>query len=99
MIPNSDSEEGKVFYYKMKGDYHRYNYIQISWRIINGYRYLAEFQNGDARKESAAKALEGDLLGITIQMTIFFLAYSAASSIANADLAPTHPIRLVCLPN
>ncbi len=23
LIPNSDSEEGKVFYYKMKGDYHR----------------------------------------------------------------------------
>jgi 14-3-3 protein epsilon len=24
LIPNSESEEGKVFYYKMKGDYHRY---------------------------------------------------------------------------
>lgn len=24
LIPNSTSEEGKVFYYKMKGDYHRY---------------------------------------------------------------------------
>ena len=24
LIPNSNSEEGKVFYYKMKGDYHRY---------------------------------------------------------------------------
>jgi 14-3-3 protein epsilon len=23
LIPNSDSDEGKVFYYKMKGDYHR----------------------------------------------------------------------------
>lgn len=64
LIPNSDSEEGKVFYYKMKGDYHR---------------YLAEFQTGDVRKDSAAKALE---------------AYSSASSIANSDLPPTHPIRL-----
>jgi len=64
LIPNSDSEEGKVFYYKMKGDYHR---------------YLAEFQAGDVRKESAAKALE---------------AYSAASNIATHDLPPTHPIRL-----
>lgn len=43
LIPNSESEEGKVFYYKMKGDYHR---------------YLAEFQVNDARKESSANALE-----------------------------------------
>jgi 14-3-3 protein epsilon len=42
-------------------------------------RYLAEFQNGDVRKESAAKALE---------------AYSSASGIATSDLPPTHPIRL-----
>ena len=42
LIPNSDSEEGKVFYYKMKGDYHR---------------YLSEFQEGDVRKASAADAL------------------------------------------
>lgn len=64
LIPNSDSDEGKVFYYKMKGDYHR---------------YLAEFQSGDVRKESAGKALE---------------AYTSASNIATQDLAPTHPIRL-----
>merc|ERR1712100_534548 len=64
LIQNSTSEEGKVFYFKMKGDYHR---------------YLAEFQTGDVHKESAAKALE---------------AYSSASTIANQDLPPTHPIRL-----
>ena len=34
LIPHSESDEGKVFYYKMKGDYHR---------------YLAEFQAGDNR--------------------------------------------------
>lgn len=64
LIPNSTSEEGKVFYYKMKGDYHR---------------YLAEFQTSETRKTSAASALE---------------AYQAASTIANQDLPPTHPIRL-----
>jgi len=64
LIPNSSSEEGKVFYYKMKGDYHR---------------YLAEFQQSDTRKASSGAALE---------------AYQAASTIANADLPPTHPIRL-----
>ena len=37
LIPNSSSEEAKVFYYKMKGDYHR---------------YLAEFQQGETRKAS-----------------------------------------------
>lgn len=43
LIPNSASEEAKVFYYKMKGDYHR---------------YLSEFQVGDARKDSASAALD-----------------------------------------
>ena len=43
LIPNSTSEEAKVFYYKMKGDYNR---------------YLSEFQTGDARKESGGFALD-----------------------------------------
>merc|ERR1712216_288795 len=43
LIPNSTSEEAKVFYYKMKGDYHR---------------YLSEFQTGAARKASASAALD-----------------------------------------
>jgi len=43
LIPNSTSEEAKVFYYKMKGDYHR---------------YLSEFQVGDTRKASAGSALD-----------------------------------------
>jgi len=43
LIPNSSSEEAKVFYYKMKGDYHR---------------YLAEFQQGETRKASASSALD-----------------------------------------
>lgn len=64
LIPNSSSDEGKVFFYKMKGDYHR---------------YLAEFQVEESRKKSAEAALE---------------AYKQASQIANANLPPTHPIRL-----
>ena len=43
LIPNSTSEEAKVFYYKMKGDYHR---------------YLSEFQTGGPRKASAGAALD-----------------------------------------
>jgi 14-3-3 protein epsilon len=42
LIPNSTSDEAKVFYHKMEGDYHR---------------YLSEFQTGDARKDSASAAL------------------------------------------
>jgi len=64
LVPRSSSEEGKVFYYKMQGDY---------------YRYLAEFQTGEDRKESANAALE---------------AYQSASEIASKELPPTHPIRL-----
>ncbi|KAF7197811.1 14-3-3 family protein artA [Pseudocercospora fuligena] len=43
LIPSAQSGESKVFYHKMKGDYHR---------------YLAEFAMGDKRKESADKSLE-----------------------------------------
>jgi 14-3-3 protein epsilon len=64
LVPRSTNEEGKVFYYKMKGDYHR---------------YLAEFQAGDVRKASSQEALT---------------SYDSASTIANAELPPTHPIRL-----
>ncbi|XP_077252208.1 14-3-3-like protein D [Tasmannia lanceolata] len=43
------------------------------------YRYLAEFKSGSERKEAADQSLK---------------AYQAASSSAEADLSPTHPIRL-----
>ncbi|RCI15140.1 hypothetical protein L249_6967 [Ophiocordyceps polyrhachis-furcata BCC 54312] len=43
LIPSASTGESKVFYHKMKGDYHR---------------YLAEFAIGDRRKESADKSLE-----------------------------------------
>ena len=43
LIPNSVGDEGKVFYYKMKGDYHR---------------YLAEFQASEVRNKSSSDALD-----------------------------------------
>ncbi|XP_039116186.1 14-3-3-like protein D isoform X1 [Dioscorea cayenensis subsp. rotundata] len=43
------------------------------------YRYLAEFKSGAERKEVADQSLK---------------AYETASSTAEADLSPTHPIRL-----
>ncbi|KAE8656269.1 14-3-3-like protein [Hibiscus syriacus] len=64
LIPSDSSGDSKVFYLKMKGDYHR---------------YLAEFKTGAERKEAAESTLT---------------AYKSAQEIANAELAPTHPIRL-----
>ncbi|KAI9165080.1 hypothetical protein LWI28_007284 [Acer negundo] len=64
LVPSAAANESKVFYLKMKGDYHR---------------YLAEFKAGDERKAAAEETM---------------LAYKAAQDIAQADLAPTHPIRL-----
>ncbi|KAM0281915.1 hypothetical protein ACHAQH_003260 [Verticillium albo-atrum] len=43
LIPNAQTGESKVFYHKMKGDYHR---------------YLAEFASGDKRKGAATAAHE-----------------------------------------
>nr|KYP45732.1 14-3-3-like protein C [Cajanus cajan] len=43
------------------------------------YRYLAEFKSGDERKEAADHSMK---------------AYQAASTTAEAELPPTHPIRL-----
>ncbi|CAH1443344.1 14-3-3-like protein GF14 lambda [Lactuca sativa] len=64
LVPSASSAESKVFYLKMKGDYHR---------------YLAEFKIGDERKEAAEQTMN---------------SYKSAQDIAEADLAPTHPIRL-----
>ncbi|XP_031090674.1 14-3-3-like protein C [Ipomoea triloba] len=64
LIPSAAAGDSKVFYLKMKGDYHR---------------YLAEFKTSAERKEAAESTLT---------------AYKAAQDIANAELAPTHPIRL-----
>ncbi|KAJ9690683.1 hypothetical protein PVL29_013046 [Vitis rotundifolia] len=43
------------------------------------YRYLAEFKSGNEKKEAADQSLK---------------AYQTASTTAEADLSPTHPIRL-----
>ncbi|KAL4333246.1 hypothetical protein GQ457_07G020670 [Hibiscus cannabinus] len=64
LIPSVSTGDSKVFYLKMKGDYHR---------------YLAEFKTGAERNEAAESTLN---------------AYKSAQDIANADLPPTHPIRL-----
>ena len=41
LIPRVKSDEGKVFLYKMQGDY---------------YRYIAEYQSGDEKNKAAHKA-------------------------------------------
>jgi len=64
LIPKAEAGESKVFYHKMKGDYHR---------------YLAEFASGEKRKDAAQSAHE---------------AYKDATSVAQTELTPTHPIRL-----
>ncbi|KMZ65918.1 14-3-3-like protein GF14-B [Zostera marina] len=71
LIPSANSPESKVFYLKMKGDYHR---------------YLAEFKTGDHRDEAAdatlaaySTAQEIDLppthpikLGLALNFSVFY---------------------------
>jgi len=54
LIPAAVSGESKVFYYKMKGDYHR---------------YLAEFATGNDRKEAAENSLVAYKAASDIAMT------------------------------
>lgn len=64
LLPAAATDESKVFFYKMKGDYHRYH---------------AEVGSVAAAEAQKDFALE---------------AYKKASELANASLAPTHPVRL-----
>lgn len=54
LIPCASTGESKVFYYKMKGDYHR---------------YLAEFATGNDRKEAAEASLVAYKAASDIAMT------------------------------
>jgi len=80
LIPSASTHESKVFYYKMKGDYHR---------------YLAEFATGQRRAEASDNSLqaykaaseiaEKDLppthpirLGLALNFSVFY--YEIASS-------------------
>jgi len=89
LIPASQSAESKVFYYKMKGDYHR---------------YLAESTSGESKSKSADSALEAykqasniavDLLptnpirlGLALNFSVFY--YEIMNSPDNAiQLAKT----------
>lgn len=54
LIPSASSGESKVFYYKMKGDYHR---------------YLAEFATGSDRKDAAEHSLVAYKAASDIAMT------------------------------
>lgn len=51
LIPSSKSGASKLFYYKMKGDYHR---------------YVAEFSKGEQRETASRLALDAYTLGETI---------------------------------
>ncbi|CAI0557955.1 unnamed protein product [Linum tenue] len=80
LIPSCSGAESTVFFYKMKGDY---------------YRYLAEFKSSDERKEVADQSMKAYQLRSILKFSFLFSSLlQAASTAAEADLPPTHPIRL-----
>ncbi|VDM17253.1 unnamed protein product [Hydatigera taeniaeformis] len=64
LLKDEQEPDIKAFYYKLNGDC---------------YRYLAEFETGNDRSDSAEHSL---------------IAYKNAFEIASGNLAPTHPLRL-----
>ncbi|KAI0164883.1 14-3-3 protein [Xylariaceae sp. FL1272] len=86
LIPNAASGESKVFYHKMKGDYHR---------------YLAEFASGEKRKVAATAAHEAykvkfclSCYGLILRQDSANVVLQSATDVAQTELTPTHPIRL-----
>lgn len=96
LIPTASSGESKVFYLKMKGDYHR---------------YLAEFKTGSDRKDAAEHTLlayKAAQVSAWCNVEVYRRLVASLSQvggsvsfgcrclqdIALVDLAPTHPIRL-----
>ncbi|MBA0720308.1 hypothetical protein Golax_007933 [Gossypium laxum] len=84
LIPSCSGGESTVFYYKMKGDY---------------YRYLAEFKMGDERKEAADQSMKAYQAIVYLvlenpKMPVKTFGMSSATTTAEAELPPTHPIRL-----
>ncbi|GMP94879.1 hypothetical protein CsSME_00044153 [Camellia sinensis var. sinensis] len=80
LVPSATATESKVFYLKMKGDYHR---------------YLAEFKVGDERKEAAEDTMNAYKapthpirLGLALNFSVFYyeiLNSSDKASIAELD--------------
>ncbi|WVY99599.1 hypothetical protein V8G54_025669 [Vigna mungo] len=82
LIPSAAAGESTVFYYKMKGDY---------------YRYLAEFKTGNEKKEAAdqsMKAYEASSVVVLGKSGNSSDLNASATTAAESDLPPTHPIRL-----
>lgn len=101
LIPNSTNEEGRVFYFKMKGDYHRYTISNISVRQNTACIH-------DRIRLFSFLILKLHVLFLVFRYLAEFQvgekrrassdaalsAYKSATEIAEHDLPPTHPIRL-----
>jgi 14-3-3 protein epsilon len=68
LIPTSTTGESKVFYLKMKGDYHR---------------YLAEFKTGAERKEAAESTLVAYKAAQVSFIIVFVLAHQMQRDMIN----------------
>lgn len=66
LIPSASASESKVFYLKMKGDYHR---------------YLAEFKVGDERKAAAEDTMLAYRAAQVFVARLFFLLFFGISEI------------------
>ncbi|XBH55883.1 hypothetical protein VPH35_077862 [Triticum aestivum] len=60
LVPSAGAAESKVFYLKMKGDYHR---------------YLAEFKSGEERKEAAESTMNAYKAAQVTDKAIFMCTY------------------------
>ena len=71
LIPSATSDEGKVFYYKMKGDYHRY-FAEVASGEEQKAAALAAYSSASDIASSSLPSTHPVRLGLALNFSVFY---------------------------
>lgn len=71
LIPEAKTGESKVFYYKMKGDYHRY-YAEIDTKDVQKNAALDAYQKASDIANTSLSPTHPIRLGLALNFSVFY---------------------------